>query len=158
MTVGVIEFDVDAFRAMFPAFAPDPPTDGTLSGYWTVATVYIDDRDYNCWMLKGAQRALALNQMTAHIAQLYSLIAAADVPAQAQIGLDQSATIDKVSVTVTPPPIKTGDQFAWWLSLTPYGQMLLALLQAVTVGGFYTPGSVVPERSAFRKAGGLFYP
>lgn len=149
-----IEFDATYFRLNFPAFANVTTyTTAVLQRYWDQATVYISDRDYACYMLAGRQRVLALNQLTAHIAQLYVLVADADDPATAQIGLDQSATIDKVSVTVTPPPVTT--QFAWWLSLTPYGQMLLALLQGVTAGGFYV-GAGVPERSAFRKAGGVF--
>lgn len=153
MTAQPIPFDVTYFRTTFPAFAATPPTDATLLGYWDLATVYVNDRDNSCWMLEGKQRVLALNQMTAHLAQLYAVVAAADVPAQAQIGLDERAQIDKVSVSVTPPPVKT--QFDWWLSLTPYGQMLLALLQGVTAGGIYI-GLGVPERSAFRKAGGVF--
>lgn len=154
MTAGLIEFDATYFRANFPAFAnvTTYPT-ATLQNYWDQATVYIADRSYRCDMLAGRQRVLALNQLTAHIAQLNVLVLTADEPAAAQIAMDQSATIDKVSVTVTPPPNLT--QWAWWLGLTPYGAALLALLQAVTVGGFYVGGGV-PERSAFRKAGGVF--
>lgn len=153
-TVTPIPFDIAYFRATFPAFAATPPTDGTLQGYWDLATVYIDDRDYSCWMLTGKVCVLALNQMTAHLAQLYAVVAAADTPQAAQIAMDERAQIDKVSVSVTPPPNKT--QFDWWLGLTPYGQMLLALLQGVTAGGFFVPSRGVPERVAFRKAGGGF--
>lgn len=156
MTANPILFDVAYFRATFPAFAATPPTNGTLQGYWDLATVYISDENSGCFMLQGKQRVLALNQMTAHLAQLYAVVASADNPQAAQIAMDERAQIDKVSVSVTPPPNKT--QFDWWLGLTPYGQMLLALLQGVTAGGFYVSSGGVPERSAFRKAGGIFGP
>lgn len=125
----VITFDVAAFRVSFPAFA-DVTTypDATLDGYWTVATCYLSDIDYG--YLAGKCRTLALNLMTAHLAALSTLIAGGGTP-----GLVQSSTIDKISVTLTPPPVKS--QFDWWLALTPYGAQLLALLQAKSVGGFY---------------------
>lgn len=98
-------------------------------------------------MLEGECRYRALTLLTAHLAALGVLIAAGQVP-----GLVQTATVDKVSVSLTPPPILT--QFQWWLSLTPYGQQLLALLQVASVGGIYIGG--LPEISAFRKVGGIF--
>lgn len=63
-----------------------------------------------------------------------------------------SATIDKVTIGVTPPPFP--NQWQWWLSTTVYGANLLALLQANSVGGFYIGGW--PQTSSFRNAGGVF--
>lgn len=141
-------FDIPAFRLAFPAFA-NPATfpDITLEMYWDNAGCIIDNDDNGCWALRGECRYRALTLMTAHLAALSVIIAGGQVP-----GLVQSATIDKVTVSLTPPPVKT--QFQWWLSLTPYGQQLLAILQAASVGGFYFGG--VPETSSFRKAGGVF--
>lgn len=139
----VILFDPAAFKVAFPAFASVP--DATLQAYFDAGTCYISDRDYG-W-LAGECRARALDLMTAHLAALSNMIAAGQMP-----GLETSATIDKISVTTTPPPLK--NQWQWWLSLTPYGQQLLALLTARSVGGFYVGG--LPERSAFRKVGGIF--
>jgi hypothetical protein len=85
--------------------------------------------------------------MTAHLAAISVLIAAGQIP-----GLVQNATIDKITVGLTPPPIP--NQFQWWLNITPYGQQLLAMLQVNSVGGFYIGG--LPERSAIRKVYGIF--
>lgn len=142
----IITFDVAIFREQFPAFANETTfPDAMLQMYWDMATCYISD--YNCGWLYGDCRRLAIDLMTAHLTALSVLIAAGQTP-----GLVQSATIDKVSVSLTPPPIP--NQWQWWLALTPYGQQLLALLQVKSVGGFYIGG--LPEGGAFRKVGGIF--
>lgn len=139
----VFTFDYATFIVSYPAFAAVPQA--TLQAYWNAAICYVDPTDYG-W-LNGPSRYLALNLMTAHLAAIAALIAAGQVP-----GLVQNATVDKVTVGLTPPPLK--NQWQWWLSLTPYGQQLFALLQANSVCGFYI-GSL-PERSAFRSVGGIF--
>lgn len=139
-------FDLTAFRAAYPAFSNVTNfPDATLTGYWNTANCYICNDDYG--YLRGSCRCHALDLMAAHIAALSVLIAAGQVP-----GLVQTATIDKISVGLTPPPLRT--QFQWWLSLTPYGQQLLALLQVAGVGGLFAGG--LPERSAIRKVYGIF--
>lgn len=146
--MSLIVFDPAVFRTAYPLFANVACyPDDTLTGWFDAATNYISDVDYGCLNLSGKAQVLALNLMTAHIGFIFKTIADGDTPA-----LMQSATIDKVTVTVTPPPVKS--QFNWWLSLSPYGQQLLALLQTVGVGGFYAGG--LPERSAFRRVGGGF--
>lgn len=140
------EFDVDEFREQFPAFADeDAFPDATLQQYWNAATCYITPVDF-CWLQNDCLQ-LALNLMTAHLTALSALIAQGQTP-----GYEQSATIDKISVTLTPPPNK--NQWQWWLSTTPYGMQLLALLQAKSAGGFYIGG--LPETAAFRKVGGIY--
>jgi hypothetical protein len=131
-----IVFDVDAFRTAFPAFANKQTyPDVTLSGYWDVAAMYISTSNYG--YLSGAARGRALDLMTAHIARLAGMIAVGQTP-----GLVQGSTIDKISVTLTPPP--ASDQFTWWLNLTNYGAQLAALLAVKAVGGFYvTPNNPV---------------
>lgn len=141
-----ITFDVSLFRSQFPAFANETSyPDATLQGYWDAGTCYISDQDYGA--LSGDCRTRALNLMTAHLTALSDKIASGENPS-----FEQSASIDKVSVTLTPPPIKS--QFQWWLSITPYGSQLFALLQVKAVGGFYVGG--LPENSAFRKVGGVY--
>lgn len=133
---------------MFPAFA-DANTfypDVTLQAYWDTAILYITDQTAGSRLITEAKQARAINLMTAHLAALSQIIAKGNIP-----GLVESATIDKVSVTMTPPPAKT--QWQWWLSLTPYGQQLYALLQISSVGGFYFGG--VPEIGAIRRTGGI---
>lgn len=135
--MATITFDVAAFRLQFPAFA-DPVAfpDATLQGYRDAATCYISADDYG--YLNGDCRARALNLMTAHIAALSVIIAAGQTP-----GLVSGSTVDKISVTLTPPPVK--DQWQWWLALTPYGQQLAALLAAKAVGGLFV-GAFFPPR------------
>lgn len=139
-------FDVVKFREQFPEFKnPTTYPDAQLQGYWDVATAIIDPND-NCF-LKGNQLQQALNLLTAHLAKLYSFVDKGKT-----VGLLQGATVDKVSVTLTPPPLKTGYQ--WWLAQTPYGAQLWALTQAITAGGFWFGG--LPELSSFRKTAGVF--
>lgn len=143
-----ISFDVAAFRIAYPAFSDVTkyPT-VTLDMYWDTSTQYISNQDYGCWMLSDGARVLALNLLTAHLAALFTIIAGGETP-----GVLTAATIDKISVTMQAPPLRT--QWQWWLNQTPYGQQLLALLQVHTAGGAYFGGS--PELSAFRKVGGFF--
>lgn len=144
--MSVITFDVAAFRISFPAFANDTTyPSAVLQGYWDTGICIVSDENYG-WM-QGACRTRALNLLTAHLAALADIIASGQTP-----GLVNSATIDKVSVSLTPPPIR--DQWDWWFSLTPYGQQFLVILQAKSVGGFYVGGN--PELSAFRKVGGVY--
>lgn len=144
--MAAIDFDVTQFRDAFPAFADENLyPDSTLQMYWDTATCYISNEDYGC--LSGDCRRQAINLMTAHLSTISTMIQSGDTPGQVQ-----SASVDKVSVSLTPPPNK--DQYDWWLGLTPYGAQLLALLASKIAGGFYIGGR--PEKSAFRKVGGNF--
>lgn len=143
----ILTFDVTEFRTSFPAFA-DPakyPT-VTLQMYWDNATCYVSDIG-NYGSLQGRCRQYAINLMTAHLAALATLIASGQTPS-----IVQNSAIDKISVGLTPPPLK--NQWQWWLMTTPYGQQLQALLQTRSVGGFYIGGR--GELAAFRKVGGVF--
>lgn len=146
-----IVFDPAAFRAN-PLFAPfsNPLvyTDIILNAWADIATSYISDQNGGCYAygMTLKQQVLALNLMVAHLLALSTQIG--NIPAKPKTpGLKQAATIDKVSVTLTPPPLK--NQWQWWLSLTPYGQQLFALLQVATAGGFYFGG--YPVLGAFRR-------
>lgn len=142
-----ITFDIAEFRERFPEFEDDTKyPDAVLQKYWDMATCYISDEDYGC--LSGTCRNLAIELMTAHLTNIGEGTAIGEAPV-----FVNSSTVDKVSVSVTPPPQK--DQYEWWLNLTSYGQQLLALLKTKAVGGCYIGGS--PERAAFRQVGGYFY-
>lgn len=144
--MAVIILDISTFRTLFPEFANVTAyPDILISMNWETATAYVDDEDYG-WM-QGLERERALYFMAAHLTKLGAMISAGQNPS-----LVDSTSIDNVSVSLTPPP--TFSQFQWWLSTTPYGSQLLALLQMHAVGGFSVGGSA--ERSAFRKAGGVF--
>lgn len=140
-------FDVTAFRAMFPAFAdPLKYPDATLQMWWTMAIQYISDMD-NC-VIEGDTLQLALNLMTAHLAQSFTMLA----NGQTNPGIITGATEGSVSVSMTPPPAK--NMWQYWLATTPYGQQLQALLSALVVGGFTIGG--LPETAALRRVFGVF--
>ena len=136
MTQVLLTFDYAEFVAnpQFAAFAnPLVYPEVTIQAYWNSAINYISNVS-NCGNVQGEQRRYAIDLMTAHLMYLAALIAQGQVP-----GIMQNATIDKVAVGLTPPPLK--NDFDWWLMTSPYGQMLLALLSANTVGGGYYGGS-----------------
>lgn len=140
-----LTFDVTKFRLSFPVFAsPTAYPDVMLEGYFEDATVYISTD--NCGPLRDNARLRALNLMTAHLAQLFTQINAGQTP-----GIVQSSAVDKVSVSMVPPPVQ--NQLKFWLNLTPYGSQLAALLHIKAAGGVYVGGR--PETSAFRRAGGF---
>jgi|SRR5271154_1821016 len=149
----VITFDVTLFRQQFPAFANNPPySDAMLQMYWDMATCYIDDSTTTPSQLNGTCRQLAINQMTAHLAQI-SVIIANNGQNNGIPKIINESTVDKISVSLTPPPFGTSE-WRWWLNTTPYGQMLLSLLDVTSVGGFYF--GALPETLAFRRVGGIF--
>lgn len=140
-----LTFNYALFIQQVPAYANAVMYPQTLmQNYWNIAINYMSNTG-NCGSLQGDARQYALNLLVAHLTYLSGLIAAGQVP-----GLVQNATIDKVAVGLTPPPLK--NQFQWWLSLTPYGQSLLALLQLNSVGGFYIGGTA--PRAGFSGAYG----
>jgi hypothetical protein len=130
----ILTFDYALFIQQVPQYSnPAVYSQALLQNYWDVATNYMSDVA-NYGVLQNGARQYGLNLFVAHLVYLAGLIAAGQVP-----GMMQTATIDKVSVGLTPPPLP--NQFQWWLGLTPYGQQLLALLQIKSVGGFYIGGS-----------------
>lgn len=149
----VIIFDATLFRQQFPAFANSTTyPDAMLQMYWDMATCYIDDSTTTRSQLNGTCRQLAINQMTAHLTQISIIIANNGLNNGIPKIINES-TIDKVSVSLTPPPFGTSE-WRWWLETTAYGQMLLALLEVSSVSGFYIGG--LPETAAFRRVGGIF--
>lgn len=145
MTVHTL--DIDKFRTIFPAFA-DPvlyPPD-MLNFWFAMATCELSATD-SC-VLHGDCLDNALMLCVAHIGTLLTRAA----QGQAQTGAVTSAAIDKVSVGFTAPPFKDG--WDYWLSLTPYGLQLHALLSSRAVGGFYFGG--LPETAALRRVGGVY--
>ena len=140
-----IQYNDAIFRGLFPAFRSsiDYPIE-VLQLYWNNATAYVSNVQGGCYFGNGftlAQQTLAVNQMTAHLTALSAMIAEGQTP-----GIEISATIDKQSVTLQPPP--ETNQWQYWLQTTPYGQQLLALLQVTSAGGFYI-NSNLPARAGF---------
>lgn len=146
-----IVFDPAAFRInpLFASFSnPVVYTDAILEAWGDIATNYISDQNGGCYVngITLKQQTLALDLMVAHLLSLSTQIG--NTPGSPKTpGLKQAATIDKVSVTLTPPPVK--NQWQWWLSLTPFGQQLFALLQVASAGGFFY--GAFPVMPAFRR-------
>ena len=142
--------DVATFRLVFPAFAnPAAFPDAYIEAQWTAATAYIDDADGP--LLSGVKLARALDLLTAHLMQLnVTLASGGDTPT---VGAVTNATVDKVTIGLAPPPTGTSG-WKFWLSSTPYGVSLWALLATAVAGGPYIGGSA--ERRGFRKIGGGF--
>lgn len=142
--------DIPSFRLAFPAFASMAQyPDATISLNWDMATAFLGARE--SYIYVGTQQQTALNLLTAHLLALAIGIASGSTSSG---GAVTSATIDKVSVTMTAPTTDSGWQF--WLSGTPYGMQLWALLSMIGAGGRYIGGS--PERFGFRRVGGGFGP
>lgn len=142
-------FDPAAFRKMFPHFADTTKyPDELLSGYYDSATCFVYPESWRMLHGKCLQRALYL--LVAHLGGLGDQIKAGVITS----GIQTGATVDKVSVTIQAPPATTGWKF--WLSTTPWGLELWALLSVKSAGGVYVGGS--RERQGFRKAWGRFRP
>lgn len=141
-------FDPVGFRALYPAFNDHGIyTDAILQANFNMAGSFIANANSGCQGLTQPQQAVALNMMTAHLLAISAGIASGDTP-----GIVTAAGIDKVSVTLMAPLVKS--QWAQWLVGTPYGSSLYAFLQGIAVGGMYVGG--LPELSAFRKVGGFY--
>jgi len=141
-------YDDATFRALFPAFANTTTyPESVCAMFYANGTNYINANDNFCGGLNGGTLDLALYQMTAHLLQTNNIINAGQTP-----GIVTDSSIDKIHVSLLPPPAKTAWQF--WLATTPYGMQLWALLHVKSVGGWAVGG--LPERSAFRKVGGIF--
>lgn len=152
MNPTTLTFNYALFQLQFPVYAnPITYPEVLLQSYWDIAINYISNTG-NYGALQGVARQYAINLFVAHLIFLNGIIASGAGNSQVP-GLMQNATIDKITVGLTPPPLP--NQFQWWLNLTPYGQSLLALLQINSVGGFYIGGS--SPRSAFGYQGGSFW-
>lgn len=148
-------YDDTLFRAQFPAFADQNKYPSVvIDAYWDMAAIFIanDESPYNT--LHGKLLSTALNMLTAHLLVLgdQSKSMGGKSPGSKQGGFTTSASVGEVSVAKLAPPATDG--WEWWLSSTPYGQMLWALLQLKSVGGLSVGG--LPERDSFRKVGGVF--
>ena len=147
MPENVISFDAARFRAAFPAFSDEAVyPDALLQATWTTGTCIVSDKNEMC-VLNEKRRTAVLDAMIAHLLFINDLVATGG-----NVGHVNSATVDKVSISVEAP--KANNQFQLWLNSTPYGQQIRAILHVAVVGGFRVGG--LQERRGFRKVGGSF--
>ena len=147
--MSTITLDPAAFRALFPQFAdPAKFPDAALEIQFGMATGYVSADTYGD--MTTAARTNALYLMTAHLLGLGVIIASGNYSGQP--GIVINSRVGDVQVQMQPPPER--GQWRYWLNLTPYGAQLIALLEAQSVNSFMVDG--LPERSTFRKVGGVF--
>lgn len=133
--VDVITITVSEFRSAMPAFSDATKYSNTLvSTFIDQAGNYISTK--NCGVLRDNSRVYALELMTAHLLTLNDMILSGNIGASSKI---TSTSIDKISVSTQAP--NTRNEWAYWLSLTPYGTALLALLQSKAPFGIYSGGT-----------------
>ena len=122
-----MQFDVTEFRELFPAFADTAQyPDAVLSGYFSSAVCTLGE----VWGVTACSlRALYL--LTAHFAALSGMVVSGGVT----VGPVTSSTVGGVSVTISGPTVRN----AWqgWLSNTPYGIELWAMLSVRSAGGWH---------------------
>lgn len=136
ITTPIIPFDYAVFCLEIPLYSnPTDYPESEIQNYWNTAIFYVSNQNF-CGSVQSDKRQYAINLMTAHLIYLAGLAAEGQVP-----GLMVNASIDKVSVGLIAPPFK--NLWQWNLSLSPYGQLLLALLSVNSVGGYYIGGAPV---------------
>ncbi len=114
-----LDITVDDFILNFPEF------DGVenISLYLTRAKCYVSPVNYG--KLSDESRKLAIYLFAAHLLALQKSIKEGNT----SVNMTASASIDKVSVSMVPPP--SLGAFEYWLNQTQYGAELLALLSVV---------------------------
>lgn len=116
------------FIAQFPEFSENPNIDRMIGR----ATNYVD---LHCGYICDKRKQYAIFLLTAHLLSLQNNIQNGDATGGVQTG----ATIDKVSVSIAPPPYSNG--FEYWLEQTQYGAELLALINILIATPDYVGGS-----------------
>ncbi|MDE2100258.1 MAG: DUF4054 domain-containing protein [Patescibacteria group bacterium] len=141
-----IVFNYSTFNGLFPELTATVSA-SAAQAYFNSATAYVSNQYGGCYtaLMSVAQQTQALYLMTAHLAYIASTITEGQTP-----GVMTAATVDKISVTLEPPPL--ANQWQYWLQSTPYGQQLLALLQIASVGGGYA-STAAPGRIGFNYGG-----
>ena len=137
--------DVAWFRNSFIEFQdPTAYPDIMLNAWYANAGNYISQSDaYEG--LTGSSLDFALQLLTAHL--LHNITA---MGKNQNTGVVTGSTVGDISVTLQPPPVKSGWEF--WLSSSAYGIQLWAFLSSQSVGGWSIGG--YPETHVLRRAGG----
>lgn len=145
--MAAIVFNPAKFRVRYPQFADAVKwPDERLEELFETGSCFIWPVRWSG--MRAKCQGQALNLMVAHLGTLEAQI----MDGTSTAGIQTGATIDRVSVTLQAPPVASGWQH--WLSTTPYGLQLWALLSMLSRGGQYVGGW--PERAGFRKGGGVF--
>jgi hypothetical protein len=109
------------FRARFPEYASDPPSDATIEVYIADAALFVDEC---AW---GTKYELGILYYAAHLLTL--ALESASGAAGGVSGAVASRAVDGVSVSYTNAQPK--DQSEAWFNSTTYGQRYLNMLQTL---------------------------
>lgn len=131
---GTVTVSVDQMRVVLPYFA-----DTTKYSDAMLTVALGNAQNYVSPLILGplgeSDRTYATYLMAGHLQLLSDKLNSGDL----SVGNETSASVDRVSVSLTPPPNK--NQFEFWLNQTPFGAQLLFLLNTVTGVGFFIGGS-----------------
>ncbi|WP_096978839.1 DUF4054 domain-containing protein [Escherichia coli] len=111
--MAVVTFDIKVFRERYPAF--DAVSDALLNAYFVEATTFLDNTDHSP-VQDTAERAVYLNMLVAHIAELNG--GAGGKSASGLVGRIASASEGSVSVSTGEVPTSAA---SWWYLQTQYG-------------------------------------
>lgn len=128
-----VNVSIAEFRQRFPIFSNTTKyPDTVVQTMLDTAIIYIPNRTTCCKNEATVKEMIYL--MTAHL-----LVTSTDTATGGTGGVVQSASVGGVSVTKMTPPAKTA--FSYWLSSTPYGLQLLAMLKLQSTIGIYIGGT-----------------
>lgn len=129
------DLNITTFRATFPAFADENVyPDATLELWYSTGKCYLKDND--C-VLPPECRENALMMMLAHLLYIQDMIASGQAARQIA-----SAGEGDVNLSLVEPP--NSSNFSYWLNISPYGGMILSMLEIAFGGGMYI-GSCTPR-------------
>lgn len=131
--MATVTVTVAEFRQRFPIFSnTEKYPDTVVQTMLDTAIIYVPNKTTCCKNEATVKEMICL--MAAHL-----LAQNADTSSGGTGGVIQSASVGGVSVTKMAPPAKTS--FSYWLSSTPYGLQLLAMLKLQSVIGVYIGGT-----------------
>lgn len=137
--MATVTVTTEEFLELFPEFnqAQYEPYAYALPIYLSRAQVYLGVHYGNSSRWDADKRKLAIYLLTAHLCKLHYDM----MTGSATAGQVASASVDGVSVSYVQLPT-SDDAWSYWLSLTPWGLELLALLATLTATPFYIGGSM----------------
>ena len=138
---GTVTLTVAKFRIVCPEFANKAKyPDELLSLQLEIAQEYVSPVS-GC-NLSGSSRALAIYYMAAVLVKASALSPEGEsLAAQDGAGITTSASIDRVSVSKALPDFGKSAFKYFLLKYPPYGDQLLALLNAKKAAGIFVNGS-----------------
>ena len=144
-----VSFDIVLFRAQIPAFANETTyPDVLLDATFEQAICYVSNVLDECSNITAGCLLIMLNNMVGHLLAIQAKIAKGETP-----GITKSSKVGSISVTLVPPSTD-GEQFTWWLNITPYGSMVAAQLDVSSAAGFIANG--YNPIAGFRRPDGNF--